>query len=65
MNPLLDDAQTHYATARIATTNSGKLVQLWMPCDSSTHSPEYRPPPIRPESNMQDEEDNAVAPNPL
>lgn len=42
MNPLLDDAGTHFVTPRLKIASDGRPVQLWMPADASTHAPEWR-----------------------
>ena len=44
INPMLDDAGTHVATARL-TFRGGMLHQLYWPADKSTHDPEWRPVP--------------------
>lgn len=40
-NPMMDNEGTHGATARLKFI-SGRLYQLYMPCDTATHAPEWR-----------------------
>lgn len=43
-NPMMDDAGTHVATARLMF-NGGVLHQLFWPADMAAHDPEWRPVP--------------------
>lgn len=43
-NPMMDDAGTHVATARL-TFIDGKLHQLFWPTDMAASDPEWRPVP--------------------
>lgn len=44
VNPLMDDQRTHYGIARFGFLG-GVLHQQFMPCDWSTHLPEWRAVP--------------------
>ena len=47
MNPMMDDAGTHFVTPRLKISD-GSPVQLWLPADATAHAPEWRPIPEDP-----------------
>lgn len=43
-NPMMDDAGTHTLTPKLRFI-SGRLSQLWLPCDWTVNGPEWREVP--------------------